>query len=657
MDFKEAIKSLTFFCFLFTFAISFSQNFKTVNRCVTDEYNQQLMEKFPEMKLQREALEKTISKKILEQGREQGNRRIVYTIPVVVHVIHNGEAVGVGSNISDAQVLSQIKVLNDDFRRMLGTRGYNSHPDGADVEVEFCLAKQTPSGCTTNGIDRINMSATSTTWGGSSPTSNTNTILKPATIWDASKYLNMWTVNFSDSSLLGFAQFPGGPATTDGVVMGYQYFGSDDDPNVDLSSSAPFHLGRTTTHEVGHYLNLYHTFQGGCSEIGGGDLCADTPAVASAGSNSSVCTPGNDSCPTPLGSPDMVENYMDYSSDACMNVFTNDQKARVVAAITTASNRPTTLTSNVCNSLPSVNDDASVSVEQILTGDCSSNATPTVRLTNWGTLIMTSAIVTYDVDGGTSSNYNWNGSLAEGDSELIVLPSLSAMSGSHTFNVSVSSPNGNTDLRSCNDSSSFSFEVSQSFASTTQVHLTLVTDDYGNETTWQLLDGAGNPVTNGSGGPYAGNTTINVSIDVIPNECYTFTIFDSGNDGLCCGYGNGSYELRADGNILIVSGGAFAGSEATKISTITLGVDEYFKNNGVRVYPNPVNSQLIIKLANGNDLPDNYEVYNLLGQVILKKSVKHISDLKFDVSSVNNGMYFIKIFKEGNAISLPFIKR
>jgi hypothetical protein len=655
MDLKNAMKSLTFFCFLFALTISYSQSVKTIDRCATDEYNHQLMEKFPEMKLQREALEKKISKSILEQGRAQGNRRIVYTIPVVVHVIHSGEAIGVGPNISDAQVLSQIKVLNEDFRRMAGTRGFNTNPVGADVEVEFCLVKQTPDGCTTNGINRIDMSATSTSWGGSSRSSNTNAILKPATMWDPSKYLNMWTVNFSDSSLLGFAQFPGGSGTTDGVVMGYQYFGSDDDPNVDLSGSSPFHLGRTTTHEVGHYFGLYHTFQGGCLETAGGDLCADTPPVASSGSNSGVCNPGNDSCSLPAGSPDMVENYMDYSSDACMNVFTNDQKARMIATITTASNRPTILTSNGCNPLTPVSDDASVSVEQISTSDCSPSVTPTVRVTNWGTSTMTSATITYDVDGGTSSNYNWSGSLAEGEYELVALSSLTEPSGSHTFNVSVSSPNGNSDLRSCNNSSSSSFDVSQSFASTTQVHLTLVTDDYGGETTWEFRDSSNTLLY--SGGPLLDNTTYNESFDVVADECYTFTILDSANDGICCGFGNGSYELRDDDSTLIVSGASFTDSESTNISTLTLGANEYFRNNRVRIYPNPVNSELTVKLANGNDLPDSYEVYNLLGQVILKKDVEHISDLKLNVSSVNNGMYFIKIFKEGSAVSLPFIKR
>ena len=652
MDLKCAMKSLTLFCFLLVCAISYSQESKTIHRCSTDEYNKTLLKDNPNM-MGSETFEKQLSKKIeaykLETKNNSQRRPLQYTIPMVVHVIHNGEPIGTGPNISNAQILSQIKVLNDDFRRMAGTRGFNTDPDGADVEVEFCLAKQTPDGCTTNGINRIDMSATNTSWSG--PSGNTNAVLKPATIWDPSKYLNMWTVNFSDSSLLGFAQFPGGSATTDGVVMGYQYFGSDDDPNVDLSSSAPFHLGRTTTHEVGHYLGLFHTFQGGCAEAGGGDLCADTPPVASSGSNSSVCV-ANDSCPG--GDPDMIENYMDYSSDACMNVFTNDQKARMLGVIASAWNRPTTLTSNVCNALAPVNDDASVSVEQISISDCSSNATPTVRVTNWGTSTMTSATITYNVDGGTSSNYNWSGSLAEGEYELVALPSVTETPGAHVFNVSVSSPNGNTDLRSCNDSGNSSFDVTPSYGSG-QIHLTLTTDDFGAETTWEFRDSSNTLLY--SSGALFDNTLYEESFNVVDDECYTFTIFDSANDGICCGFGNGSYELKANDDTIIVSGGNFTSSEATKISTFTLGTDEYFKNNGVRIYPNPVSSELTVKLANGNDLPDSYEVYNLLGQKILKKEVNHISDLELNVSNINNGMYFIKIFKEGVSISLPFIKR
>lgn len=653
MDLKKAIKCLGFFCLFFLTIFSYSQNTKEVTRCAADEYNELLLKKYPEMKKQREALEKRISKKIIEQSREQGGRRVVYTIPVVVHVIHNGEPIGTGANISDAQVLSQIQVLNEDFRRMIGTRGHNTHPDGADVEVEFCLAKQTPDGCTTSGINRIDMSGTSTSWSG--PGGNTDTVLKPATIWDASKYMNMWSVNFSDNTLLGYAQFPGGPANTDGVVAGYQYFGTDDDPNVTIPGV--FNLGRTMTHEVGHYLNLYHTFQGGCSETGGGDLCADTPPVAGPSSNNGTCNPGNDSCPTPPGFPDMVENYMDYSSDACMNVFTNDQKARVVATLTTASNRPTTLTSNVCNAPTPVNYDGSVAVEQIAVADCSSVGTPSIRVTNWGSTTMTSASISYDIDEGTPMNYNWSGSLAEGEYEIVSLPDVTGAPGSRVFNVSIANPNGNTDQRNCNDNDSATFNLFQSFASTTQVHLTLVPDDYGSEITWEFRDSGGALID--SGGPYTdGNTTpINESFNVSVDECYAFTIFDSANDGICCGFGSGSYELKADDNTVMASGGEFAGSEVAKISTITLGNNQYFRNDRVTIYPNPSTSELTIKLANGNDLPDAYEVYNLLGQTIVRKDIRHASDLKLDVSSMSNGMYFIKISKEGGAISLPFIKK
>ncbi len=651
MDLKKAMKSLSFLCFLLICLSASSQELKGVTRCATDEYNKALLEKYPEM-MGSDAFEKKLANNIQIQRTQRANRRVVYTIPVVVHVVHNGEPLGTGPNISDAQVFSQIQVLNEDFRRLLGSRGHNTHPDGADVEVEFCLAKQTPDGCTTNGINRIDMSATATSWSG--PGGNTDTVLKPATYWDASRYFNIWSVQFSDTTLLGFAQFPNGPAASDGVVIGYQFFGSSDDPNVTLPN-ATFNLGRTGTHEVGHYLGLYHTFQGGCNEVGGGDLCADTPPVASGASNNSVCNPGNDSCPAPPGFPDMVENYMDYSSDVCMNVFTNDQKARMVAAITTAPNRPTTATSTVCNDLPSVSLDASVNVEQVSIADCLASATPSIRVSNWGTTTLTSATINYDVDGGTSSNYNWSGSLAFGEYEIVALPDVTGAPGNRTLNVSVSNPNGSGDSRSCNDDASMMFTVSESFASTTQVHLTLVTDDYGGETTWELRDSGGTLIN--SGGPYLDNTTINVSTNVSPGECYSFTIFDSANDGICCGYGTGSYELKADDNTVIASGAEFGGSETQKISTLTLGNDNYFEDGRIRIYPNPTSDILTVKLANGNELPDTFEIYNLLGQSMIQRNVKHVTDLEINVSAMSNGMYFIKIFKEGNTISIPFIKK
>jgi hypothetical protein len=253
----------------------------------------------------------------------------LYRIPVVVHVVHNGEPVGSGPNISEAQVQSQIDVLNEDFRRKSGSNGYNA--EGVDIRIEFYLAPNDPDGniLAEPGIHRYNGGIN--IWPTGLFTSVDN-ILKPATIWDPEEYFNIWTVNFGGfvgRNLLGYAQFPsnsglpglnadGGPANTDGVVIGYKYFGSAEKGNFpDLHET--YNLGRTCTHEVGHWLGLRHTWgDGDCSAD---DYCDDTPN--SDGPN--YTCDAHYSC----GSWDMIENYMDYTEDQCMSLFTQDQKDRM----------------------------------------------------------------------------------------------------------------------------------------------------------------------------------------------------------------------------------------------------------------------------------------------------------------------------------------
>ena len=535
---------------------------------------------------------------------------------------------------------------------------FNNDPNGADVEVEFCLAKKDPDGCTTTGIDRIDMSSVSTTWGGSGPTSNTNTILKPTTTWDASQYMNMWSVNFADNTLLGFAQFPGGPANTDGVVSNYTYFGSNDAAGVSIPGV--FNLGRTMTHEVGHYLGLYHTFQGGC--FGNGDFCDDTPPVASANSNGSACNPNNSCSNDSPNLADMIENYMDYTTDACMNIFTNDQKARVIAVMNAGVNRPNTTTSDKCTPLADVSNDGSIKINQLVPGaPCSGEVVPSIRIQNFGTVTLTSATVSYDVDGGTSTDFAWTGNLVNGAFEDIDLPIITGDSGEHTLNVSIASPNGNADGRACNDVTSATFSGSDSYAETTEVRLTIVPDNFGSETEWTWSDENGE-IT--SGGPYTdGNTTpIDAIFDVVPNKCYTFTITDSPAggfppDGICCAYGNGSYELTTDDDSIIFSGGDFGATESTQISTFALSVDDYFAGSNLYVYPNPTNNQLNIKLGNTNDLPNSYEIVNMLGQSITKSAIVTNEDLAINTSTLSNGMYFIRIIKDDASVTLPFIKK
>jgi len=321
-------------------------------RCSSVEQERALQQQYPN-RLNDKEFEKWIAPLVTEHKNrtlsKNAKTTAIISIPVVVHVIHNGDAIGTGENITNAQVQSQIKVLNDDFRKMSGTRGANNHPAGADVEIEFCLAAVDPSGNMTNGINRKEFTNASFTQ------TEVNTLVKPSTQWDPTKYLNIWVVRFTDNSLLGYAQFPsaanlaglptnGGEATTDGVVIVYHAFGTADANDGSFILNNTYKYGRTTTHEVGHWLGLRHIWGDGDCNVD--DYCNDTPIAADANYD---CPASKDTCPASPG-VDMIENYMDYTKDACMNIFTNDQKARILTVLQNSPRRKELINSNVCNS-------------------------------------------------------------------------------------------------------------------------------------------------------------------------------------------------------------------------------------------------------------------------------------------------------------------
>lgn len=355
-------------------------------RCATVEYDQIRRNQHPEIGTKLE-FEAWISQEIRQFKQQKANNRLpVLTIPVVVHVIHNGDAVGSGENISTAQVLSQIQVLNEDFRKMMGSPGHNTNPVGADVEIEFCMAVVDPNGNSTNGVDRVNLGQVS--W----DQSGIESTLKPQTIWDPTQYLNMWTCRFggSSSSLLGYAQFPdasglsglpssGGGANTDGIIINYNAFGTSavDDGSFNLNPT--YNLGRTVTHELGHWLGLRHIW--GDGPCGQDDFCNDTPL---AGAANYGCQAGAASC----GSQDMIENYMDYSDDACMNIFTEDQKTRIRTVLSNSPRRASLATSTVCSN---------------------NNAPPVCSITPSTTSVVAGNSVNFtDGTTGSPSSWNWN---------------------------------------------------------------------------------------------------------------------------------------------------------------------------------------------------------------------------------------------------------
>ncbi len=299
------------------------QNVNAQRNCATKDLTQ-LQQDDPKHAEQLRLIEEHTQRFINKSSEEKING--VITIPVVVHVIYQSNA----QNISDAQIQSQMQVLNDDFRRM-NSDANNTWSQAADTEIEFCLATVDPNGNATSGITRKYYNRSE--WG-------TNDAMKYSSnggvdAWSRDSYLNMWICNIG-GGILGYAQFPGsGSAATDGVVMSPQYFGTIG------SAQAPFDGGRTTTHEVGHWLNLRHIWgDGNCNAD---DFVSDTPTSDAANYG---CSTGHVSC----SSTDMVQNYMDYSDDGCMNLFTQGQKTRMRALFDSGGFRASLLNSGGCGS-------------------------------------------------------------------------------------------------------------------------------------------------------------------------------------------------------------------------------------------------------------------------------------------------------------------
>jgi hypothetical protein len=282
--------------------------------------------------------------------RPQGAAAVTYTLPVVVHIISDGEAVGTGTNISQAQVQSQLAVLNEDYR--------NRNADGSlvpsvfqslrgDAQVQFQLAGIDPSGrpLAEPGIDRIDRNArgwNAPPYGSPGDVSYIENIIKPQTSWNPDNYVNIWVMNLGNN-LLGYAQLPdntaglgglypqGGLATTDGVVIRYSVFGREG------TLTTNFDRGRTTTHEMGHFLGLLHTW--GDADCGN-DYVADTPTQQT--SNFGCPTFPHVSCSNgPNG--DLFMDFLDYVNDACMQLFTRDQADRMQAVLAAGTPRRTSL--------------------------------------------------------------------------------------------------------------------------------------------------------------------------------------------------------------------------------------------------------------------------------------------------------------------------
>lgn len=418
------------------------------DRCGTVEYSKSLHENDS---LYRLNFEKWLGERMLRarSGRDARRQATPYQIPVVVHVVHNGEPVGVGANIPDGQIQSQIRVLNEDFRR-LNADTANTPPEFAAVagrlDIEFVLAKEDPEGFPTDGIVRVN--------GGRSVwTLSDNYELKRTSYWPAEEYMNIWVCNLGDD-YVGYAQMPESTLQgmensstnrlTDGIVIWYKAFGSSDDGPFNLDPV--FDKGRTASHETGHFLGLIHIWgdDTGCT---GTDYVADTPNQAG---RTSGCPahPHTDAC----GQVIMFQNFMDYTDDDCMNLFTQGQIARTVAVLENSPRR-NSLTSSpgLQEPVPMAND---LGIKRIVFPDasvCSNQITPVIELRNYGSNTVTSARVRFTLDGTTRETLDFAVSLDPLESVQKSFTLLSIPSGSHTISFQILLTNGVTDAGSYND--------------------------------------------------------------------------------------------------------------------------------------------------------------------------------------------------------------
>ncbi len=326
----KKILFFSFVCSILLSADSFAQR-----TCGTNEYNQNLMKSIPAFAEMQQRIEKQTQDFIKRGGSRSmlqvsGITTTTYTIPVVVHVVWNNTV----QNISDAQVLSQIDVLNKDYQLL--NADANLVPDAfkplrANYQIQFCLAKKDPNGNPTTGIIRKKTTKSSF---------NSNDNVKFSSkggddAWPTGDYLNIWVCHLG-WGLLGYAQFPGGPVNTDGVVIEYDAFGNTG------KVASPYNLGRSATHEIGHWLNLRHIWGDATC---GNDFVDDTPKQRKE----------NYGCPSfphltcdNTTSGDMFMNYMDYTDDRCMYMFTIGQQDRSYAILQPGGSRYSITQSNKC---------------------------------------------------------------------------------------------------------------------------------------------------------------------------------------------------------------------------------------------------------------------------------------------------------------------
>ncbi|WP_301923123.1 M43 family zinc metalloprotease [Ferruginibacter sp.] len=406
---------------------------------------------------QLESFNRTLADKIQTQQRNAGSAGInspatTYTIPIVFHIVLPNPTL-----VTDAQIIAQLDVLNKDYS---GTNEDAAnlpsyfHPIFGQSPIQFCLAQRTPTGEITNGIERITTTQT--------PFSPSNDGVKHTStggidLWDGTKYFNVWITALSNN-LLGYGTFPNdGFPLEQGAVVEYRSL-----PNGVYNN---YNQGKTLSHETGHYFNLYHIWGDDNGACTGTDYVDDTPNQADF---TTGCYNGVriDSC-TSTGNGILYQNYMDYSYDQCMILFTKLQVVRMTNAL--LSYRSSLTSSNGCTPVELKTLDAQLkTIDAPTQRICTNSFSPVVTIRNMGLQTLNTLLIKTVIDNGTPVSYSWTGSLSSLASDVVTLSAVTITPGNHQIKIFVASPNAGTDENNTNDTLTTAVQYYEPVASVTE---------------------------------------------------------------------------------------------------------------------------------------------------------------------------------------------
>lgn len=421
--------------------VAFSQ---TEDKCGTMQLLQEKFNNDPSFKIRFEANERQLQRSIqqrLSNARTSDVQAISLTVPVIFHIVLANQ-----SAVTDAQIQAQVDTLNKDYAGQNGDSvkipSYFK-PLFGKSGIRFRLAQRTPTGEVSNGIERVTTATKTFNIG-----DNTikYTALGGADAWNTTRYLNVWICSLSNG-VLGYSTFPTDSIPEEqGVVIMYS--------SLPGGTATGFNGGKTATHEIGHYFNLYHIWGDDNGACTGTDFIDDTP---NQGNSTSGCPGGveTDNC-SPVSPGIMYQNYMDYSGDDCLVMFTNQQVVRMETAASTY--RASLFTSNGALPLVRFSNDAELRLINNPTQRiCTGTFGPVVTIRNSGMQPLTTVTINTSIDKGPVTKFVWTGTLATLATISVTIPSLTVASGNHQLTVYTSNPNGIADEDAQNDTSQVSF--------------------------------------------------------------------------------------------------------------------------------------------------------------------------------------------------------